>query len=258
MIPLHDTIPSRSTPYVNYLLMASCTIAFLIQLSQPPGAPDLVERYGMIPARVSHPDSEVMVQEYRSAQLQPGRVELVERPAAPSAVAPFLTLVTCVFLHGGWMHFLGNMLFLFIFGDNVEDCLGHIGYFLFYVGAGVLASLAHYLSMPESTIPTIGASGAIAGVMGAYFILYPHAKVMTLVPLFVIFFTVMLPAQVFLGIWIVFQLLQGTYSLGGTESSGVAWWAHIGGFLAGFLIVLSLRPLGLIRSPVPERNYRAN
>ncbi|HBN74285.1 MAG TPA: rhomboid family intramembrane serine protease [Planctomycetaceae bacterium] len=258
MIPLHDTIPSRSTPYVNYLLMASCTIAFLIQLSQPPGAPDLVERYGMIPARVSHPDSEVMVQEYRSAQLVPGRVELVERPAAPSAVAPFLTLATCVFLHGGWMHFLGNMLFLFIFGDNVEDCLGHIGYFLFYVGAGVLASLAHYLSMPESTIPTIGASGAIAGVMGAYFILYPHAKVMTLVPLFVIFFTVMLPAQVFLGIWIVFQLLQGTYSLGGTESSGVAWWAHIGGFLAGFLIVLSLRPLGLIRSPVPERNYRAN
>lgn len=253
MIPIHDTVPSRSTPIINYCLMGVCSLVFLMQLLQEADAPAMVERYGMIPARVSQPGAEVMVEDREYNPRVRGGVQIVRRPAAPSAVPPLLTMVTCVFLHGSLMHFLGNMLFLYIFGDNVEDCFGHFGYLLFYLATGTLASLAHYWSMPMSTVPTIGASGAIAGVMGGYFILYPHSKILTVVPLFIIFFTMVIPAQVFLGVWILFQLLQGTFSLGGTEASGVAWWAHIGGFLAGMVAVLFLRDLNVLREPVQEQ-----
>jgi len=253
MIPLHDTVPSRSTPFVNYLLIIICAVVFFQQITGEGSGTNLVERYGMIPARLVNPGAEISIEEYKPAPSgRPGEYEIVSRPAAPSAVPPLITLITCMFLHGGWMHFLGNMLFLFIFGDNVEDCFGHFGYLLFYLGTGILAGLAHFASMPGSTIPTIGASGAIAGVMGGYFVLYPHSKVVTLVPAFIIFFTVRLPAQVFLGIWILFQLLQSSFAPGGTEASGVAWWAHIGGFAAGFLAVVFLKNANLIRPPIPE------
>lgn len=239
MIPLHDNIPSRTTPFVNYAIIGITSVVFFIQLTTPEEA-KLVERYGMIPARVVHPDQPVKVNQYE--RTPDGKLKVVsERDAAPAGVPAWLTLVTCVFLHGGWMHFLGNMWFLYIFGDNVEDCFGHGKYALFYLGWGVAASAMHLVTAPGSTIPTIGASGAIAGVMGAYFLLYPHAKVMAIIPLFILFYTVVLPAPVFLGVWFLIQLFQGTVSISGTEVAGVAWWAHIGGFVAGLAIAWLLR-----------------
>ncbi len=230
MIPLRDNIPSRTTPVVNYALIAACALVFLLQLSQP----ELIERFGMIPARVQDPAQSIMVADVEQIRT-PWGVELreVRRPAEPAAVPPWLTLLTCIFLHGGWLHFLGNVWFLYIFGDNVEDRFGHGRYLLLYLGFGVAASLAHYATAPDSTVPTIGASGAIAGVMGAYFYLYPHAKVMALVPFFVFFEMLVLPAVVFLGLWFVLQLLPATLAFGSAEGGGVAWWAHIGGFVAG-------------------------
>jgi membrane associated rhomboid family serine protease len=145
------------------------------------------------------------------------------------------------------------MWFLHIFGDNVEDRLGHIGYFVFYLGCGVAASAAHLFTNASSTIPTIGASGAIAGVMGGYMLLYPHARVLTLVPIFFIIEIMVLPAHVFLGIWFLLQFFQGTLSISATEASGVAWWAHIGGFAAGLLALHLLRKAGAL-GPEPRRD----
>src|SRR5690606_5683097 len=127
---------------------------------------------------------------------------------------------------GGWLHLLGNMWFLYIFGDNVEDRLGHVGYLLFYLGAGVIASGVHLVTNSSSMIPTVGASGAIAGVMGGYFVLYPHSRVLTLVPIFIFIHIMVIPAPVFLGIWFLLQFFQGTFSLGAVQAGGVAWWAH--------------------------------
>ncbi len=171
---------------------------------------------------------------------------------APSAVPPWLTLLTCIFLHGGWMHFIGNMWFLFIFGDNVEDRLGHVGFLVFYLAAGIAASAAHLATNPASPIPTIGASGAIAGVMGAYFYLYPHARVLTLVPIFVILQMVVLPASVFLAIWFAIQFFQGIFSVGATQATGVAWWAHIGGFAVGLAVAFGLDQLHVLRPKVEQ------
>jgi membrane associated rhomboid family serine protease len=242
MIPLRDNIPSRTTPLVNYAVIAVCALVFLAQLAEGRGEAGLVERFGMIPARIADPDKPVEI----PVGTQPVRtrrgIELatVVRPAAPAAVPAWLTTLTCIFLHGGWMHFLGNMWFLFIFGDNVEDRFGHFGYLLFYLGCGLAASLAHFATAPGSTVPTIGASGAIAGVMGAYFYLYPRAMVLTLIPIVFIFEMVVLPAPLFLGIWFLLQFFQGVFSIGAVQASGVAWWAHIGGFAAGLVIALLL------------------
>lgn len=253
MIPLRDNIPSRTTPFVNYTMIAICAVAFVFQLldeSSPPGT--LVEKFGMIPVRVLHPEKPVMLQELVMTERGP---QLEPRQAEPSPVPAWLTLLTCIFLHGGWLHFLGNMWFLFIFGDNVEDRVGHIGYVLFYLGCGVVASVSHLLTDPNSAIPTIGASGAIAGVMGAYFLLYPRARVLSIIPLFYIIQIAELPAPLFLGIWFLLQLLQGTMSLSGT-ATGVAWWAHIGGFAIGFVVALILRSVGETKAPVEERIHK--
>lgn len=239
MIPLKDNIPTRTTPVVNYVMIALCTLAFLAQMQDPTG--EIIERYGMIPARVTTPDAVVL--EKTPVVDAFGRVRGVrqtERPMPESAVAPWLTILTCIFLHGGWMHFLGNMWFLWIFGDNVEDRFGHFGYLLFYLACGAAASIAHLLSGPESLIATIGASGAIAGVMGAYLVLYPHARVMTLVPIVIFIQILVLPAPLFLGIWFLIQLFQGTMSIGAVEAGGVAWWAHIGGFVVGAAVAVIL------------------
>ena len=251
MIPLKDNIPSRTVPVVNYGIIAICTLTFLGQLSQGGGGVGIVERYGMIPARVIDPDREITIREARPMQTREGvRVFEVTRPAAPAAVAPWLTLATSMFLHGGWLHFLGNMWFLYIFGDNVEDRLGHLGYLLFYVAAGVLAGLAHLLSNSGSQIPTIGASGAIAGVMGAYLYLYPHAKVLAVIPIFIILEMVVLPAPLFLGFWFFLQFFQGMASISSTQAAGVAWWAHIGGFVVGLVAAALLGACHLLRSKV--------
>lgn len=209
----------------------------------------------MIPRRVLKPGQPVQVREIVTSVEQVGAREFVvererERQLAEPPVSAWLTLLTCIFLHGGWMHFLGNMWFLFIFGDNVEDRMGHVPYLLFYLFCGVGASVAHLLTNSSSPIPTIGASGAIAGVMGAYFLLYPKARVLSVIPIFVIIQVVVLPAPVFLGIWFALQFFQGTLSIASTEASGVAWWAHIGGFAVGYLVALVLRTTGETSPPV--------
>jgi len=256
MIPLRDDIPSRTTPFVNYALITLCAAVFLLQLLEAPGRPSLIEQYGMVPVRVTHPDAEITFIRQVPQRTPAGiRWIQVEEPMAPAAVNPWLTLLTCVFLHGSVMHFLGNMWFLWIFGDNVEDRYGHVGYLIFYLASGLAASLAHYLIGRESTVPTIGASGAIAGVMGAYFILYPHARVQTLVP--GLFLAVQVPASVFLGVWFLIQFYQGTLAAGTMGAAGVAWWAHIGGFAAGWFVTRQLsahlKPKVTQRRPNTER-----
>lgn len=247
MIPLRDNIPSQTFPIVNYGLIAACTVVFLFQLADDPEGGTLVERYGMIPARVVHPDRPIVVRE----KVARGWLAMERyRELAKPPFSPWFTLLTCIFLHGGWLHFLGNMWFLHIFGDNVEDRLGHLGFLVFYCACGVLASLAHLATNPESPIPTIGASGAIAGVMGAYFVLYPRASVLTLVPIWIYLEILVLPAPIFLGIWIIFQLLQGTLAISGVEAGGVAWWAHIGGFFVGAAFAMLLRATGWGRPKV--------
>ena len=247
MIPLRDNIPSRTVPVVNYAIIAICALVFLGQLAAPQ---DSVASFGMIPVRIIDPDRPIVIQE----EMTDGIERYVrERVLPPSAVTPWLTLVTCIFLHGGWLHFLGNMWFLYIFGDNVEDRMGHVGYALFYLGCGVAASVAHLVTNWGSAIPTIGASGAIAGVMGAYMLLYPKSMILSIIPIFVFLQVIVLPAPLYLGIWFLMQLFQGTVSIGGVAAGGVAWWAHIGGFAVGFVVAALLRALGETRPPVEQR-----
>ena len=257
MIPIRDNIPPRTFPSVNYSVIALCTVVFLLQLGDQAGDErSLVDKFGMIPALVRHPDQPIRVQE-KYLDPEQGRVFVVERTIA-ATIPPWLTLLTCCFLHGGWMHFLGNMWFLHIFGDNVEDRLGHIGFLLFYLASGVLASIAHLITNPESTVPTIGASGAIAGVMGAYSVLYPKAQVLSLVPIFMFIQFMVIPAPWFLGIWFVMQLFQGAASITSQATTGVAWWAHIGGFAVGMGVAAFLRAVGETSPPVEQRRIPPN
>lgn len=254
MFPIRDDIPSRCTPFVNYALIAACSAVFVAQLSQG-GNRSLIEQYGMIPVRISDPDRPVVVTDRIPVDTPrgPGIVER-SRELPPASIPPIITVLTCIFLHGGWMHFIGNMWFLWIFGDNVEDRFGHAGYLLFYLFCGALAGLAHFVTGPDSPVPTIGASGAIAGVMGAYFVLYPKAQVLAVIPLFVFAQMVVLPAPFFLGIWFLMQTLQGTMSVGSLSAGGgVAWWAHIGGFVAGLVIAWMMKTSGTADPPVTDR-----
>ena len=243
MIPLRDNIPSRTTPLINYAIIGITSVVFYIQLQKP----ELVEQFGMIPARVSNPSEPVAIRDARIARTPFGD-EVVEfsRPALPSPIPAWLTPLSCILLHGGWMHFIGNMWFLYIFGDNVEDRFGHVGYLFFYMGTGVLASLTHLFTNSSSAVPTIGASGAIAGVMGAYFLLYPRANVLTLIPLFIFIEILVIPAPLFLGFWFLLQFFQGTTM----KATGVAWWAHIGGFVAGLAIAYLLKRARRLRPRV--------
>ncbi|RJP22502.1 MAG: rhomboid family intramembrane serine protease [Deltaproteobacteria bacterium] len=212
MIPIRDTIPSSRVPVVNYALIAVNVAAFLYQVALGEELFPFVQKYAVVPARF-------VVDVFQSTR-------------------EMLTPVTAMFLHGGWMHMLGNMLYLYIFGDNVEDTLGHGGYLLFYLACGLVSFGVQILFQPASAVPNLGASGAIAGVLGAYFLLFPRARVVTLLPLFVIFTVVEIPAVVFLGLWFLLQFLSGAASLGrATLSGGVAWWAHVGGFVAGMVFL---------------------
>lgn len=252
VFPIRDNIPSRIVPVVNYAVIAVCVVVFLLQLQQQ-HADALIERLGMIPARVFHPDKSIEIVHRVPVRTRNG-IEIREnrRPAAPAVVPSWLTLLTCVFLHGGWMHLLGNMWFLHIFGDNVEDRLGHAGYVAFYLACGVTASAAHLLIAPASTVPTVGASGAIAGVMGAYFVLYPRARVLAIVPIFYLIHTVVLPAPLFLGFWFLLQFFQGAMTITSADGAGVAWWAHIGGFVCGVVIAWLLKVTHVAKPPVEE------
>ena len=216
MIPLRDTIKSKTVPYVNYILISLCGAVFLYELSLGGRVSHFISVTAVTPADIS-------------ASLLQGHI----------AVRPLLTLFSSMFLHGGWMHLLGNMLYLYIFGDNVEDRLGHGAYLVFYLLCGAGSALAQVYAQPDSPVPLIGASGAISGVLGAYFLLYPRARVLTLIPLFVFFPVVEVSAFFFLGFWFLLQFLQGAISMTGGEAAagGVAWWAHAGGFVAGAVLL---------------------
>jgi hypothetical protein len=222
MIPLRDANPSRTTPIVTFLLIALNSVMFLYEVSLPEARLErLVYTLGMVPERVavfpSHP--------------------------GVSFGDAFLPLFTSMFLHGGWLHLIGNMWFLWIFGDNIEDRLGHLRYLAFYMIAGMAAGLAQTFIQLHSNLPAIGASGAIAGVLGAYLVLFPGARMLTLIPAYFIF-TVELPAYVLLAYWFIIQLFSGTASVvaGKAGGGGVAWWAHIGGFVAGAALIKLFQP----------------
>jgi membrane associated rhomboid family serine protease len=219
MIPLGDTIPSRTVPFINYLLIGLNVVVFFFELSLGRHLNEFIFNFGVVPARVVE-------------ALTTGYV----RPAV------FLPFITSMFLHGGWWHLIGNMLFLYIFGDNVEDMFGHIRYLLFYLVAGCAAAATQVYINSSSDVPMVGASGAIAGVLGAYVLMFPGARVVTLIPIFIFFQVVELPAFVFLGIWFLIQIFSGMMALGiGADAGGVAWWAHIGGFVVGAIAVPFLR-----------------
>lgn len=214
MIPLKDTIPSRSKPIINYLLIIFTCIIFYFQMSAGSKQNFLVDSYAFIPK-----DLYLFLN---------GKIISLE---------PFRRMITSMFLHGGLFHLIGNMLYLYIFGDNVEDRLGHFKYLIFYVMSGFVAAFFHYLFNPLSSIPTLGASGAVAGVMGAYFIFFPKSRVLTLVPIFIFFQIIEIPAFFFLLFWFIMQILYGSASLfSGIQN--IAWWAHIGGFVFGLLIAI--------------------
>jgi membrane associated rhomboid family serine protease len=213
MFPLRDTIRARTFPVVTYIIIGLNVLVFLFEASMnQSGFNRVLSTFGLIPGRLS-----------------------LARPVT------YLTLLTSVFLHGSWFHLISNMWTLFIFGDNVEDRLGHGGYLVFYLVTGVLAGLTHVLFVQGSQVPTVGASGAIAGVLGAYFLLFPRGRVLTFIPLFFLPWLVEIPAFIYLGFWFFSQLSSGLMSLGhlgsGGSFSGIAWWAHIGGFVSGLVVI---------------------
>jgi len=212
VIPIRDDVRSATRPYVNYTIIATCTLVFIYQLfssfSDQQLGKSIILNYGLVPREIAS-----------------GR--------------KLWTLITSMFLHGGFLHIIGNMLYLWIFGDNVEDAFGHLPYLGLYAAAGIFGSILHILIAPGSSIPTIGASGAISGAMGAYFVLYPRARVLTLVPIFFFLRFIYLPAYILLGFWILLQFLYGFGAPAG--AGGVAYFAHIGGFLVGVLLGLLVR-----------------
>jgi membrane associated rhomboid family serine protease len=226
MIPIRDTTQTRNYPVVNNILIGINVFLFLLQLTVGPGIERFFFMYGLVPARYTDPE----IAGYFTPLQQ---------------VLPF---VSFMFLHGGFLHLLGNMWSLHIFGDNVEDRLGPFRYLVFYLLCGWLSGLTHFLFNLDSRLPTIGASGAIAGVMGAYLILFPMAKILTLIPIFFIPYFVEIPAFIFLGLWFLLQFLSATAVR--PDMGGIAWWAHVGGFAFGLVLLklfLAVPQAGLTR-----------
>lgn len=205
MIPLRDTRTSNSAPTLTILIIVANVLVFLYMISLDPYSQnDFIRHYALIPARLR-----------------------------------LSSLITSMFLHGGWMHLIGNMWFLWVYGDNVEDILGHGKYLLFYLVCGVVAALTQYAISPDSRVPILGASGAIAGVMGAYIVKFPHSRILTLIPLFVFWTTIEIPAVLILAYWFILQFFNGIGSIGYSQVSqgGVAFFAHVGGFIGGMILI---------------------
>lgn len=241
IFPLSDDVPARRPPAVTVLLIIANVVGLLWLANKPPLLQQtIVAQRGFIPARIAQLSDPTLVVRTPLHVETPrgGFPRALELPADRGEI--LLSLVTMMFLHGGWMHLIGNMWFLWLFGDNVEDRLGHVPFLLFYLVGGVAAAACHWGSDPTSVIPVVGASGAIGAVLGAYAVTYPWANVRCFA-LLIIFFTVLdLPALVVLGLWFLLQLLEGLGSptdMGG----GVAWWAHVGGFVAGAILMPLLR-----------------
>lgn len=212
MIPLKDDIRSATRPFVTYAILAVNVAVFLYQVSLGRNANDFILRFGAVPYDIFH-------------------------PAGP---ATYLTLITSMFVHANLLHILGNMLFLWVFADNVEDRVGHVKFVFFYLACGIVGALLHSATAPNSPTPMVGASGAISGVLGAYILFYPRARVLALVPLGFFMRTTNLPSIVFLGFWFLYQILLGLLSIG-VRGGGVAYFAHIGGFAAGLLFALPFK-----------------
>ena len=208
MIPIRDQIPTRRVPVVNYLLIAVNILVFVLMWLAGSAQEELVYQFAMIPSNFAN-------------GIDPGDIS---------------DIFTSMFMHAGLAHIAGNMLYLWIFGDNVEDSMGPVKYLTFYLLGGLVASLTHILTSPGSQIPTVGASGAIAAVLGAYLVLFPQSRVLTIIPLGFFMRMTMVPAAIVLGLWFVLQLFSGVLSLGGPDVGGVAFWAHIGGFVTGVVL----------------------
>lgn len=215
MIPLHDDNPTELYPVITLTIIAACVLVYGFQLVQGPrGAEALIYSLGVTPAVLLNKTS---------------------LPPELALVAPPLTVFTSMFTHGGFFHLAGNMLYLWIFGNNVEDAMGHIRFIIFYVLCGIVATAGQILRNPDSLIPMVGASGAISGILGAYVLLYPQARVLVLIPLGFISHLVRVPALFVLGLWFLVQILSSSFA--NPEEGGVAWYAHITGFVAGLLLV---------------------
>lgn len=223
MIPLKNEIKRNSFPAITLALIIINIIIFSHEISLGKSLEGFIKNYAVIP------------------------VVFLNKTNFFSRIYP---LITSIFLHGSWIHLFGNMWFLWIFGTSIEDRIGHLRFVIFYLGCGIAGALAHIYMNPASTVPTIGASGAISGILGAYFILYPFSRILTAVPIFFFLYFIKLPAFFFLGFWFLIQFFSGTLSIikEGTASEGTAWWAHIGGFASG----LALIPLFLIGRGKPS------
>lgn len=222
LIPIRDVQMTRTIPYINWILIIVNILVFSFQLGLPePALQAFVVKWGVIPGILT-----------QQKCLPP---QIVQQTGG------WLSLFTSLFIHVGWVHLIGNMLYLFIFGDNVEDLLGHFRYLIFYLAVGVCASLTHVIFDPKSMIPMVGASGAIAGVLGAYLVNFPGARVVAMVPVGCFLPIIEVPAVIFLAVWFLTNLLSGVASIGVQAQGGVAWWAHVGGFIAGIVISALMR-----------------
>jgi membrane associated rhomboid family serine protease len=236
MFPLKDNISAKTFPYVNIGLIVINSFVFIYQVSYGQAVDQLIFTLGFIPARFIAQQGENLL-----------------NPVG------FIPVFSSMFLHANFVHLLSNMWMLWIFGDNVEDCMGHGRYLVFFLLCGIASVFAQAVSNPQSVIPMIGASGAISGVLGAYFLTYPQARILTLVPIIIFFYIIELPAFFFLGFWFVIQFIQGSlYSLNSEQltGGGVAWWAHVGGFAAGVVFLHVFRCKDWQRTVVPSRRIR--
>lgn len=223
MFPIRDTIRSRSVPIITYGLITLNLLVFLFQSSLTSQSFTLfIQNFGLTPAQFS-----------------------LQNPFG------FITIFSSMFMHGSWFHVISNMWILYIFGDNVEDRMGSFRYLVFYLLAGVFAALTHVYFAPRLAVPTVGASGAVAGVLGAYFLLFPRARVLTFIPLFILPWLIEVPALVFLGVWFLSQLANGLM-FAGVAMEGIAWWAHIGGFLFGFVAARMFIPKRRLPAPIRQ------
>ncbi|HET9319780.1 MAG TPA: rhomboid family intramembrane serine protease [Bryobacteraceae bacterium] len=215
MFPLRDTVPGRRPPVVVWALVFLNALVFLHEVQLTPQAlQQFINQYALVPARLTAPGG---LEQY------------------------WWTAITSMFLHGGWLHIIGNMWFLWIFGDNVEDRFGSLGFTALYFLGGIAAAGLEVFTDPHSTVPSLGASGAIAAVLGAYLVLYPDARVITIIPIFIFPWIVSIPAVVWLGIWFLYQWFNGIAVLHAHAAGGVAYWAHVGGFVFGVLVALAAR-----------------
>jgi len=217
MFPYKDDNPSSTFPFVTIGIILANIIVFIMQLGLETGGRDAVMAYGAIPSSILT---------FESAQ----------------PIHPALTIFTAMFMHGGFFHLFGNMLYLWIFGNNIEDSLGHVRFIFFYLLCGVIAAYSHALSAPGSAIPMIGASGAVSGILGAYLLLFPYARVHTLIFLGFFVQTIKVPALIVIGFWAIIQVINGLLASGISNQGGIAWFAHLGGFLAGLVFIKLWRP----------------